>query len=236
LFLPGRVVIDSFMVEKAGTLFVVSTPIGNLEDMTLRALRVLKEVDMVACEDTRRSRRLLPHYGIEAPLVSYYAPKESQKMGYILERLREGRDVALITDAGTPLLSDPGWRLVREALDAGIAVVPVPGPSSVLAALVASGFPLQPFTFWGFPPRNRGDLVSFLKEIGSFPGVHVFFESPGRLLSTLEVMLQERGNRRAVVARELTKVHEEFIRGSLAFVWVVVARREGVKGDFVLLV
>ncbi len=232
----ASLVIDSPMEKGAGVLYVVSTPIGNLEDITLRALRVLKEVDLIACEDTRRSRKLLSHYGINKPLVSYYGPREARKVSCILEPLREGKRVALVTDAGTPLLSDPGWRLVREAIDGGIPVVPVPGPSSVLAALVASGLPLKPFTFWGFPPRRKGELRSFLRETASFPGVHVFFESPRRILTTLEVMCREWGERRVVVARELTKVHEEFIRGSLSWVKGELASREEVKGELVLLV
>ncbi len=222
--------------EKTGVLYVVSTPIGNLEDITLRALRVLKEVDVIACEDTRHSRKLLSHYGISKPLVSYYAPKEAQKTEQLIRQLQDGARVALISDAGTPLLSDPGWLLVKEAVERDIPVVPVPGPSSVLAALVASGLPVKPFAFWGFPPRKRGELEAFLKEVASFPGVHVFFESPRRVVATLEVMLQVWGDRRAVVARELTKVYEEFIRGTLSSVGEELASREGVKGEVVLLV
>ncbi len=236
LFCLPSLVIDFLMDREAGVLYIVSTPIGNLEDITLRALRVLKEVDLVACEDTRHSRKLLSHYGISKPLVSYYGPKEAQRVPYILERLMKGERVALITDAGTPLLSDPGWRLVKEAVGAGITVVPVPGPSSILTALVASGLPVRPVVFWGFPPRKEGELRAFLKEVEAFPGVHLFFESPRRILTTLGVMIQVWGDREAVVARELTKVHEEFIRGTLSTVREVLAAREEVKGEVVLLV
>jgi len=224
------------MGKKTGILYVVSTPIGNLEDITLRALRVLKEVDIIACEDTRHSRKFLSHYGINKPLVSYYAPRETQKAGEILLRLLQGYKVALISDAGTPLLSDPGRMLVEKAIESGISVVPIPGPSSIMAALVASGFSLSPFTFWGFPPRKRGELKGFLEERAHFPGVHVFFESPRRILSTLEIMMEEWGDRRAAVAREITKVHEEFIRGTLSSLRDSLASRKAIRGELVLMV
>ena len=236
LFCLPPLVIDSPMEKGLGVLYVVSTPIGNLEDVTLRALRVLKEVDFIACEDTRHSRKLLSHYSISKPMVSYYAPKEAQKAGFILERLKRGERVALITDAGTPLLSDPGWRLVKKAVEAGVPVVPVPGPSSILAALVASGLSICPFAFWGFPPKKEGELKTFLKEVVAYPGVHVFFESPRRVLTTLEVMAQVWGDREAVVAREVTKVHEEFIRGTLSSLKEELAARGEVRGEMVLMV
>jgi 16S rRNA (cytidine1402-2'-O)-methyltransferase len=219
-----------------GVLYLVSTPIGNLEDITLRALRILKEVDLVACEDTRRSKRLLSHYGISKPLISYYSPKEAQRVPLLLDRLKKGERVALITDAGTPLLSDPGWRLVKEAIEEGVPLVPVPGPSALLAALVASGFPTHPFAFWGFPPRKKGELLSFLKGIKGMGFTHVFFESPKRLLGTLKVMEEVWGGRRVVVAREMTKIYEEFIRGRLGEVRASLGSRKEVKGEAVLLV
>ncbi len=224
------------MEKGLGVLYVVSTPIGNLEDITLRALKVLKEVDLIACEDTRRSRKLLSHYNISKPLVSYYAPKEAQKAGLILNRLKKGEKVALITDAGTPLLSDPGWRLVKGAVEMGISVVPVPGPSSLLAALVASGLSTCPFIFWGFPPKKKGELVSFLGDLRGMKATHVFFESPRRIKGLLEVMEGVLGDRRAVVAREITKMHEEFLRGTLREVRELIEERGEVKGELVLLV
>ncbi len=225
-----------FMKEQAGILYVVSTPIGNMEDITLRALRVLKEVDFVACEDTRHTKKLLAHYGINKPLVSYYAPREAQKAEVVLQRLEEGDKVALVADAGTPLLSDPGWLLVKNAIERGVPVVPVPGPSSIMASLVVSGLPLKPFTFWGFPPRKGGKLKGFLEEIAPLPGVHLFFESPRRILTTLEAMLEVWGDRRAVLAREVTKLHEEFIRGSLSSIKGALSSRGTVKGEMVLMV
>ncbi len=224
------------MEGTTGALYVVSTPIGNLEDITLRALRILKEVDLVACEDTRRSKRLLSHYGISKPLISYYSSKEAQRVPILLDRLKKGERVALITDAGTPLLSDPGWRLVKGVIEECIPLVPVPGPSALLAALVVSGFPICPFAFWGFPPRKRGELVSFLKGIKGMGFTHVFYESPKRLLGTLDVMEEVWGGKMVVVAREITKVHEEFLRGRLGEVRASLESRKGVKGEVVLLV
>jgi len=228
--------IDLTMEEATGTLYLVSTPIGNLEDITLRAIRVLREVDLIACEDTRRSKKLLSHYGISKPMISYYSPKEAQRVPLLLDRLKKGENVALITDAGTPLLSDPGWRLVKEVIEEGIPLVPVPGPSALLAALVASGLPAYPFAFWGFPPRKKGKLLHFLKSIKGMGLTHVFFESPRRILSTLKVMEEAWGERRVVVAREMTKAHEEFIRGSLREVRASLEARKEVKGEVVLLV
>ena len=228
--------IDLTMEEATGTLYLVSTPIGNLEDITFRAIRVLREVDLIACEDTRRSKKLLSHYGISKPMISYYSPKEAQRVPLLLDRLKKGENVALITDAGTPLLSDPGWRLVKEVIEEGIPLVPVPGPSALLAALVASGLPAYPFAFWGFPPRKKGKLLHFLKSIKGMGLTHVFFESPRRILSTLEVMEEAWGERRVVVAREMTKAHEEFIRGSLREVRASLEARKEVKGEVVLLV
>ena len=228
--------IDLIMEGTTGVLYLVSTPIGNLEDITLRALRILKEVDLVACEDTRRSKKLLSHYGISKPLISYYSPKEAQRVPLLLDRLKKGENVALITDAGTPLLSDPGWRLVKEAIEEGVPLVPVPGPSALLAALVASGFPTCPFAFWGFPPRKKGKLLHFLKGIKGMGLTHVFFESPKRILGTLKIMEEVWGDRRVVVAREMTKAYEEFIRGRLREVRASLEARKEVKGEVVLLV
>ena len=224
------------VMTEQGTLFVVSTPIGNLDDITFRAVKVLKEVSLVACEDTRRTGKLLAHYGISKPLVSYYDPVETKKLPRILAKLRKGEEVALVSDAGTPLISDPGWKLVDAAVKENIPVVPVPGSSSILAALVASGLPSSPFVFWGFPPRRKGQLTSLLRKAANVSGTHIFFESPKRVFSTLSCMKDVWGDLRVVLAREVTKVHEEFIRGTLSSVMEVVQGRSEIKGELVILV
>jgi len=199
-----------------GTLYVVSTPIGNLEDLTERARRVLGEVEAVLAEDTRRTRRLLDHIGVSARVVSLHLHNERQRLPRILERLRGGASLALVSDAGTPLVSDPGARLVDEALGEGHTVVPLPGPSAVLSALVVSGFPTVPFTFFGFLPRKGRERGEFLDRVVTSRDTVVLFESPERVGDLLGD-LAERADpvRRAVVAREITKLHEEFRRGTL---------------------
>lgn len=200
-----------------GRLYVVATPIGNLEDITLRALRVLREVRVIAAEDTRRTSRLLAHAGIETPMVSLHAHNEVARLPALLERLRAGEPVALVTDAGTPLLSDPGDHLIRAALDEGIAVEPVPGASAVLAALTMSGVPSSQFTFLGFPPVKMGPRRRWCEEAAAYRHPVVFFEAPHRIRQTLEVLLESTGpTRRVAVCREITKKHEELIRGPLA--------------------
>jgi 16S rRNA (cytidine1402-2'-O)-methyltransferase len=199
-----------------GTLYLVSTPIGNLEDLTERARRILGEVDAVLAEDTRRTRRLLDHIGVTTRLVSLHTHNERQRLPRVLERLRGGASLALVSDAGTPLVSDPGARLVDEALEDGHTVVPVPGPSAVLSALVVSGFPTAPFTFFGFLPRKGRERGELLDRIIASRDTVVLFESPERVGDLLGE-LADRGTpgRRAVVAREITKLHEEFRRGTL---------------------
>ncbi|MGV3519092.1 16S rRNA (cytidine(1402)-2'-O)-methyltransferase [Luteitalea sp.] len=195
----------------------MATPIGNLEDITLRALRVLREVRVIAAEDTRRTSRLLAHAGIETPMVSLHAHNEVARLPALLERLRAGEPVALVTDAGTPLLSDPGDHLIRAALDEGIAVEPVPGASAVLAALTMSGVPSSQFTFLGFPPVKMGLRRRWCEEAAAYRHPVVFFEAPHRIRQTLEVLLESTGpTRRVAVCREITKKHEELIRGPLA--------------------
>ncbi len=195
----------------------MATPIGNLEDITVRALRVLREVRVIAAEDTRRTSRLLAHAGIETPMVSLHAHNEVARLPALLERLRAGEPVALVTDAGTPLLSDPGDHLIRAALDEGIAVEPVPGASAVLAALTMSGVPSSQFTFLGFPPVKMGPRRRWCEEAAAYRHPVVFFEAPHRIRQTLEVLLESTGpTRRVAVCREITKKHEELIRGPLA--------------------
>ncbi len=197
-----------------GTLFIVSTPIGNLEDMTFRAVRTLKEVTTIAAEDTRRTKKLCTHYGIGTPLTSYHDFNKEEKTAVFLQRLREGHHIALVSDAGTPLISDPGFYLVREVIAAKIPVVPIPGPSAVLAALVASGFPPDAFTFEGFIPRKPGARLQLFKRLENEGRTTILFETPHRLQSTLEALRDTVGDRTLVVARELTKIHEEILRGT----------------------
>jgi 16S rRNA (cytidine1402-2'-O)-methyltransferase len=198
-------------------LYVVATPIGNLEDVTLRALRVLREVRVIAAEDTRRTAKLLAHAGIDTPMISLHAHNESARLPALLERLRHGESVAVVTDAGTPLLSDPGDQMIRAALDEGIAVEPVPGASAVLAALTMSGIPASQFTFLGFPPVKQGPRKRWCEEASAYRHPVVFFEAPHRIRQTLEMLRVAAGDGRQVaVCREITKKHEELLRGTLA--------------------
>ncbi len=199
-----------------GGLYVVATPIGNLEDMTLRARRVLGEVDWVACEDTRRTGRLLAGLGIDARLVSFWQGNERARTRDLLERLERGESGALVSDAGTPLVSDPGYGLVRDAAAAGVPVIPVPGPSAALALLSVSGLPVTPFTFLGFLPRSHGAVRRKLEVFARLPTTMVLYEAPGRVEGTLRAMLEVLGDRPAVIGRELTKLHEEILRGTLS--------------------
>ena len=216
-----------------GTLFVVATPIGNLEDITLRALRVLRDASVVAAEDTRRSAILLRHYDIRTPLVSFHDHNEHSRTATLLARLQAGESVALVSDAGTPLVSDPGFRLVRDALEAGIRVEAVPGPSAVTAALSVSGLPVEGFTFAGFPPARSGERDRWLAARREVAGTQVFFEVPHRIRATLDAMLEQLGDRWTVLARELTKVHEGTTRGWLS---TLVASDVEQRGEYVVLV
>jgi 16S rRNA (cytidine1402-2'-O)-methyltransferase len=199
-----------------GTLFVVATPIGNLEDITARALRVLREVALIAAEDTRRTAHLLARYAISTPTTSLHEHNEASKSGALLARLSRGDSVALVSDAGTPTVSDPGARLVRSALDARIRVEPVPGPSAALAALAASGAPTDTFLFLGFPPTHGRNRSSWLEAVRTAHRTVVFFESPSRIRRTLEDLLRTVGDPRVTLARELTKSHEELVFGPIS--------------------
>ncbi len=218
-----------------GTLYIVATPIGNLEDITFRAVRILKEVDLIAAEDTRHSRKLLSHFGISKPLTSYFDHNKAFKGGVILDKLQKGMSVALITDAGTPCISDPGYQLVRDAVASGITVIPVPGPSAVITALSAAGLPTDAFTFEGFLPSRQGKRREKLAALKGEPRVLVFYESANRLSATIADLLEVIGERQVVVARELTKIYEEFIRGGLVEVATIIQERQ-IKGEVVLLV
>ncbi|ATB47875.1 16S rRNA (cytidine(1402)-2'-O)-methyltransferase [Corallococcus macrosporus] len=220
----------------AGTLYLVATPIGNLGDVTSRALETLRSVRFIACEDTRHSRVLLDHFGIGGKdLVSLPAFAEGQRAGRILDRMGEGEDCALVTDAGSPAISDPGEKLVAEALERGFTVVPVPGPTALVAALSASGLPTGRFHFLGFLPRKGAERRAMLEEVAQLSATLVLYESPRRLSETLPDLLDAWGNRRACVARELTKLHEEFARGTLSELAERYAA-EAARGEVVVLV
>ncbi|MEI9812341.1 MAG: 16S rRNA (cytidine(1402)-2'-O)-methyltransferase [Acidobacteriota bacterium] len=219
-----------------GTLFVVSTPIGNLEDITMRALRTLREVDAIACEDTRQTRKLLDHYGITTATLSYHDHNEAARAVELIERLKSGASIALVSDAGTPLLSDPGYRLVHAAVEANVPVVPIPGASAALSALAGSGLATDQFRFCGFLPPKQGQRRKALEEVAHQDCTLVFYEAPHRILETLEDITAVMGVREVVVARELTKMHEEFLRGTADEVRAQLAARPAVKGEITLLI
>src|SRR6202158_515785 len=219
------------------SLYLVATPIGNLEDITLRALRVLKEVDLIACEDTRQTLKLLSHYGIQTRLVSYHEHNEMTKASELVVDLEGGAKIALVTDAGMPGISDPGFRLIALAIRHHVPVVPIPGASAFLAALVASGLPTDSFRFSGFLPAKSGQRRKLLESVRESPRTQVFSEAPHRLLETLADVVEVLGNdRHVVVAREVTKLHEEFLRGRATEVLEQLKARGDVKGEITLLI
>lgn len=219
----------------AGILYLCATPIGNLEDITLRVLRVLREADLVAAEDTRRTRRLLNHYGIHTPITSYHEHNRRRQGEYLLEQLARGKNVALVSDAGTPGISDPGEDLVRWALERGIPVVPLPGPSALLAALVISGLPSGRFVFEGFLPARGNERKQRLAGLAMETRTVVLYEAPHRLLKTLDDLAEKLGERRACAARELTKLHEEARRDTLSGLKVYFTSQPP-RGEFVLVI
>ena len=222
--------------KPTSTLFLVATPIGNLEDISLRALRVLKEADLIACEDTRHTARLLRHYGIATPRESHHEHNEASHARRLLDLLREGKNIALVSDAGTPLLSDPGYPLVRACRQEGFTVVPIPGPSAAVAALTASGLPTESFFFAGFLPPKKGQRRKKLQEIAGVPATLIFYEAPHRLLAALEDLCEILGARQACLARELTKIHEEWLRGTLPEILAALRARRQILGEITLLV
>lgn len=226
----------SSAVTLPSALYIVATPIGNLRDITLRALDVLRSADLIACEDTRTTRRLLSHYGINTATTAYHDHSDESRRNTLLEKVVAGGSVALVSDAGTPLVSDPGFKLVRDARDRGIRVEPVPGPSSVLAALSASGSPTDRFLFAGFPPSKSKARRDFLTGLASVQATLVFLESPKRLASSLDDMQQVFGPRRAVIARELTKLYEEFRDGPLPDLAAHYVEAGAPKGELVIIV
>ena len=218
-------------------LYLVATPIGNLEDITLRALRILKEVDVIACEDTRQTQKLLNHFAISTRTTSYHEHNEMTKSAELVKKIQEGASVALVSDAGMPGISDPGYRLITLAIKTGISVVPLPGASAFLAALAASGLPTDSFRFSGFLPAKRGERRATLETIKSSPRTQVFYEAPHRIVEALEDIVEVLGrNRHVVIAREVTKLHEEFLRGHAAEVLENLKAREAVKGEITLLI
>ena len=218
-------------------LYLVATPIGNLEDITLRALRVLKEVDLIACEDTRQTQKLLNHYAIATRTTSYHEHNEMTKSAELVKEMQEGTSVALVTDAGMPGISDPGYRLITLAIRHHVPVVPVPGASAFLSALVASGLPTDSFRFSGFLPAKRGERRAALEAIKSSPRTQVFYEAPHRIVEALEDVVEVLGGaRHVVVAREVTKIHEEFLRGRADAALETLKGREVVKGEITLLI
>jgi 16S rRNA (cytidine1402-2'-O)-methyltransferase len=218
-------------------LYLVATPIGNLDDITLRALRVLKEADLIACEDTRRTQKLLNHYGITTRTISYHEHNEMTRAPELVKELQEGASVALVTDAGMPGISDPGFRLISLAIRHHVPVVPIPGASAFLAALVASGLPTDSFRFSGFLPAKRGERRAGLEAIKDSPRTQVFYEAPHRIMETLSDVAEVLGkDRHVVVAREVTKIHEEFLRGRVKEVLDILKSRDGLKGEITLLI
>lgn len=230
--MPSKRVLSN---EMKGALYIVSTPIGNLEDITLRALRILKEVDVIAAEDTRHSSKLLNYYSIKKPLISYWGEREKVRSEEIIKRLKSGQSVALISDAGTPGISDPGEVVIRKALDEGFDVIPIPGPSALITALSVSGLPLREFTFVGFLPSKNRQRRRILQELSFEKRTLVFYEAPHRVIETLKDMYDIFGNRNVAVFKEITKVHEEAFRGSIEKV-ISEVKISKVAGEFVIVV
>ncbi len=219
-----------------GTLYIVATPLGNLEDITLRAIRILKEASVVACEDTRRTVKLLNRYEIRTPLFIFHEYNKARAGASLLRRLRDGESVALVSDAGTPAISDPGYELVREAIGAGVRIEVVPGPSALIAALVVSGLPTDHFTFEGFLPVRGEKRRKALRSLGAETRTMIFYESPQRIAAFLRDASEVFGDRRACVVRELTKIHEEILRGPLPELAAEFSRRETVLGEITVVV
>jgi 16S rRNA (cytidine1402-2'-O)-methyltransferase len=218
-----------------GTLYIVSTPIGNREDITLRALHILKEVDLIAAEDTRHTSLLLRHFGIQTPLTSYFEGNELKKKEFILSKLKQGHRVALVSDAGTPGISDPGFRLIQTAIENQIPIIPIPGPSAVITALSVSGLPTDAFLFKGFLPHKSKKKKDFLQQLEGIRETLIFYESPHRLSETLNNIFDILGDREMVLTRELTKVYEEVIRGKVSDIQSQIGERK-LKGEITLVI
>ena len=222
--------------SSTGSLYLVATPIGNLEDITLRALRILKEADLIACEDTRHTAKLLARYGITTPRKSYHEFNEESRVPGLIQLLNEGKSIALVGDAGTPLISDPGYKIVSACRKEGIAVIPVPGASAAVAALAASGLPSDSFFFAGFLPSRAAARRRRLEELAGIPATLIFYEAPHRLLASLKDMAAVLGSRRAALAREITKIHEEFLCGTLDEILDTLRARAEIRGEITLII
>lgn len=223
-------------MSEPGILYLVATPIGHLGDISYRAVETLRSVAWIACEDTRHTRKLLDHYAIDRPLVSYHEHNEQPRSAELVDRLLSGSCGALVSDAGTPLVSDPGYRLVRAALESAIKVVPIPGPCAVVTALAASGLPSDAFRFGGFLPRKSGERRTLLSALAPDPATLAFYEAPHRVLESLEDIVATLNDPPVVAARELTKLHEEFLRGRASEVRAQLSSRPSIKGEFTLLI
>lgn len=219
---------------KTGTLYLVATPLGNLEDITFRAVRILEEVDLIAAEDTRTSAKLTDKYNVKTKLVSYHKFNEKQKAEFLIEQLKSGKSVAVVSDAGTPGISDPSEVIVKECIKNSFPIIPIPGPSAVITALSASGLSTNSFSFWGFVPKTKSKQIEFLQDLISRKETLIFYESPKRVKQTLNTFLDIFGNRQVVVAKELTKIYETFFRGSIKEVLVQLDGKI-LKGEFVIL-
>jgi 16S rRNA (cytidine1402-2'-O)-methyltransferase len=221
-------------MPEIGVLYIVSTPIGNLEDITLRALRILKEISLIAAEDTRLTRKLLTHYNISTPTVSYYEHNRFARIPKIIDHLNTGKDVAVVTDAGTPGISDPAYKLIRAAIEIGSRIEAIPGPSASITALTASGLPTDRFIFEGFLPRKKGRKAK-LTRLSAIEATVIFYESPKRIVRTLKDILEFMGDRPAVIGRELTKLHEEMIRGNVSKLLSHFTQKSP-RGEFVIMI
>ena len=227
--------ITSSTNPEKGTLYIVSTPIGNREDITLRALRILKEADLIAAEDTRHTGLLLRHFGIQTPLTSYFEGNELRKKEFILSKLKQGHSIALVSDAGTPGISDPGFRLIQTAIENQISIIPIPGPSALIAALSVSGLPTDAFLFKGFLPHKSKKRKDLLKQLEEVRETLVLYESPHRISETLNDIFETLGDREMVLARELTKVYEEVLRGKVSEIKKQIGARN-LKGEITLVI
>ena len=219
-----------------GKLFIVSTPIGNLEDITLRALSTLKRVDLIACEDTRHTRKLLNHYGINTPTTSYHEHNENSKSEKLIAEIKNGKDIALVSDAGTPCISDPGFKLTKLAADNSIDIISIPGPSAFLSAVTLSGLSTDSFIFLGFVPRTQKKTIEFFEEVKQYKSALIFYESPKRILKSLKCAREVLGDRNATLSREITKIHEEVIRGKITKLIEVLSKKNIIRGEFTVVI
>jgi len=226
----------NMMVVSPGTLYVVATPIGHRDDITLRALKILDQVDLIAAEDTRKTRRFLELHGINGSFISYHEHNENERTPQILTKLQNGASIALVSNAGTPTMSDPGYRLIKSAARNAVTIVPVPGVSAAATALSVAGLPTDTFTFAGFLPKKKGKRLKQLDELAQEPRTLIFYESPKRILTLINEIIDTMGDRYGVMAREMTKLHEEFIRGRLSEILEILETRSGIKGECTLLV